>query len=80
MTDLLNVRVPLWQLMILLTGFVVYKELVKIGVKRTLKAIRKRRVANAAEPMPVVTFTYIAEPIQVPFGQPIVTYTANKGV
>lgn len=56
MSNLLHQTVPVWQLLVLVTFYVIYKELVKLGVKLTYKRLRDqhnaRRTARAllAEP------------------------------
>lgn len=41
-----NTPIPLWQLGVLVTGYVIYKELVKLAVKLTYKRLRSEADAR----------------------------------
>ena len=41
-----NTPIPLWQLGVLVTGYVIYKELVKLAVKLTYKRLRSMNDAR----------------------------------
>lgn len=46
MSGLLHQTVPVWQLLVLVTFYVIYKELVKLGVKLTYKRLRSEADAR----------------------------------
>jgi len=46
MSSLLHQTVPVWQLLVLVTFYVIYKELVKLGVKLTYKRLRDQHNAK----------------------------------
>lgn len=46
MSGLLHQTVPVWQLLVLVTFYVIYKELVKLGVKLTYKRLRSEHDAR----------------------------------
>jgi len=74
MHGFLNQTVPVWQLLVLVTFYVIYKELVKLTVKLTYKRLRDqhnaRRTARAvlAESTDEVSQRTEASEVQRPLG------------